>query len=74
MEAVAVWWKRACTGACVCAALWEPIEAEAESWRERITALYTVSVTWEGVTQDSLQAALQEKRMLQDLFPASFTG
>lgn len=49
MEAVAVWWKRACTGAraCVCAALWEPIEAEAESWRERITALYTVSVSHE---------------------------
>lgn len=41
MEAVAVWWKRACTGACVCAALWEPIEVEAESWRERGSQPYT---------------------------------
>lgn len=41
-----------------------PDETGADSWRERITTSYSVSVSDEeggGVTQDSLEAALQEK-------------
>lgn len=70
MEAVAVWWKRACTGACVCAALWEPIEAEAESWRERITALYTVSVSHErGSPRIPFKLLFRKKECYKICFP-----